>query len=1051
MFTVDTGATTTILSHRVYMKVPAKKRPTLTQVDSSCDLVGADGNSLNYTGRAVFEISIGSVSLVKEMAVAHISDDALLGADVLQRDESGPVDLLLTQNCMVFRDVSIPVHQVGLNSKPICARAADHFVVPGMSQATIDVFIDSTDTGDRVDGVVLVESKPGLQEEQTMLLGPTVLDMTNSATGQVLLMNPFPEPRSIKQDTIVGHVEIIDNVESQLVTGDSQLLYSGTASDHQSSDLINMGEKIAAGTHSQDCICPEPAAAALTRDSDFAANCRERVAVVHNDLAQAGKVDTALSDHEEQGESSSCSAGSLSQYEIPGHLTDLFERSILDKTDEEKHAIAKLLIEFCEIFSKHDNDLGCTTLAEHSIDTGDATPVRIPPRRMPLAFAGEDKAALKKLQEQGSIRPSTSPWAAPLVLVRKKDGSVRPCVDYRRLNSVTKRDAFPIPHSQDCLDAFQGAELFSTLDITSAYNQIPVRERDIPKTAFVTKYGLYEFMTMPFGLCNAPATFQRLMEVALSGLQWTHCLVYLDDVIIYGRDFREHLARLRLVLDRIRQAKLKLKPRKCFFFQVEVKFLGHVLSKNGILPNPDNVKKLLDWPVPKNVTEVRGILGLGSYYRRFVKDFSARMLPLIELTKKGKAFIWSEDCQAAFEDLKSALTGPDIMGFPSDQGHFILDTDASDFAIGAVLSQIQDGAERVIAYGSHALNRAERNYCVTDRELLAVKHFIQQYKHYLLGRKFTVRTDHRALRWLFSLKDPKSRIARWIELLSAFDFEIEHRAGVRHGNADALSRCPNPRTCSCTVDGSALQCGPCKKCLKRSMDMMSNLQLGYETVRLVRGTEKSQGISFMGVFSLMFTKLGVFGTLFLICLLGSLIPVTGGNHLASSRGVALPATCRRVESPSWLPPYNKNDLRRQQLADSEIGPVLRWKEAGSRPFGAVVCSSKPATRHYWNSWDSLVIQDGVLYRTFVKKDTTGSYLQLIVPQKLRSELLHQMHDTVISGHLGKRKHERKYCNVITCTGSECETMSITGYPVVISVLPLSPRLNLSVLLWVPCQ
>ena len=220
---------------------------------------------------------------------------------------------------------------------------------------------------------------------------------------------------------------------------------------------------------------------------------------------------------------------------------------------------------------------------------------------MPLAFAGEDQAALQKLQDQGSVRPSSSPWAAPLVLVRKKDGSVRPYVDFRRLNLTTRKDSFPIPRTQDCLDALEGANVFSTLDITSAYNQI--REQDIPKTAFISKYGLFEFTTMPFGLCNSAATFQRLMEVALNGLQWVTCLIYLDDVIIFSASFDDHLVQLSDVLARIADAGLKLKPRKCHFFEGEVAFLGHLVSSNGVLPHPDNIKKLVVWPAPTNVTE----------------------------------------------------------------------------------------------------------------------------------------------------------------------------------------------------------------------------------------------------------------------------------------------------------------------------------------------------------------------------------------------------------------------------------------------------------------
>ena len=370
-----------------------------------------------------------------------------------------------------------------------------------------------------------------------------------------------------------------------------------------------------------------------------------------------------------------------------------------------------------------------------------------------MAYAGQDKKAVEKLLKQGSVRPSSSPWASPLLLITKRDGTVRPVIDYRAVNAVSKQDAFLLPRMQDCLDAVAGARIFSTLDITSAYNQVPVRKQDIPKTAFVTKHGLFEYTTMPFGLCGSTSTFQRLMELALNGLQWNICLIYLDDVIIFSTTFEEHTERLKQVLTRIKDAGLKLKPRKCHLYQEKVTFLGHVLT--GVLPNPEIIEKIINWPVPTNVTKVRTILGMASYYRHFVKDFSKRVHALVELTKKNNRFHWTSECQREFEDIKESLTGPEIMRYPQDDGKFILDTDACDVSIAAVLSKMQDGRERVIAYASRTLNKPERNYCVTDRELLAIRYFTEYFRQYLLGHHFTARTDHQALKWPFSLNAPR--------------------------------------------------------------------------------------------------------------------------------------------------------------------------------------------------------------------------------------------------------------------------------------------------------
>ena len=392
----------------------------------------------------------------------------------------------------------------------------------------------------------------------------------------------------------------------------------------------------------------------------------------------------------------------------------MYEKSAKGKNEYEKKVIHWLLLKHQNVFSKNENDLGCMHLVEHTIDTGDAKPIKQPPRKLPMAFANDDRKALEKLQTQGVIWPSTSPWALANLLVKKKDGSTRPCVDYHRLNAVTRNDAYPVPRAQDCLDSMAGSGMFSTIDILSAYNQVPVAEEDIPKTAFSTKYGLFEFTTMPFGLMTAPATYQRLMELTLSGLQWSLCLIYLDDVIVFSEDFDEQVDRLDQVLTHIGSASLKLKPSKCVFFATKVSFLGHNLSKEGILPDPENMAKILNWPVPKTVRDVRGILGLGSYYCHFIRNFSERVQPLVNLTKKDKPFKWTEECQSAFEDIKQVLISPDIMAFQTDDGQFILDSDASDETIGAVFMQIQSGVEKVIAYGSQTLGKADRNYCATD-------------------------------------------------------------------------------------------------------------------------------------------------------------------------------------------------------------------------------------------------------------------------------------------------------------------------------------------------
>ena len=413
-----------------------------------------------------------------------------------------------------------------------------------------------------------------------------------------------------------------------------------------------------------------------------------------------------------------------------------------------------------------------------------------PPRRIPPHQREIIDNQLDELLSTGRVEQSQSPWSSPVVLARKHDGTYRV---YRL--SKTQPDALSLPRTDDVLEALGGAQWFSCLDLASGYWQMQVKEEDRPKTAFSTHRGQFQWRVMPFGLTNGPASFTRLMNLALSGLTWTHCLVYLDDIIIWAPTFEDHLRRLRLVFDRIRAAGLKLKPTKCQFLKKEATFLGHVVSCEGIKTDPEKVKAVETWPMPQDVTELQSFLGLASYYKRFISGFSVIAEPLYKLCRKGIPFHWEREQQSAFEELKHRLVSAPVLAYPDfnpGAGLFILDTDASQrLGIGAVLSQLQpDGTERVIAYGSRSLNEHEKNYCTTRLEMLALVTYVDHFRYYLLGRRFCVRTDHHLLTWLMSFKEPQGQVVRWLERLQEYDFEIQHRPGKVHSNADALSRRP---------------------------------------------------------------------------------------------------------------------------------------------------------------------------------------------------------------------------------------------------------------------
>ena len=472
-------------------------------------------------------------------------------------------------------------------------------------------------------------------------------------------------------------------------------------------------------------------------------------------------------------------------------FTDLVEPVLknlpTDITVSQRKKVIGFLQEFDDMFSRGTYDMGRTTLVEHTIDTGSNRPIRQPLRRHPWAHLDEIDRQEDELLQNDFIESAASPWASNVVLVRKKDGSHRLCVDYRRLNAVPYKDSYPLPHIDTCLGSVNGAVWFSTLDLRSGYHNIPIQQDHRDKTAFITRRGCFRYKVMPFGLTCAPSVFQRWMDLVLSGLTYETCLVYLDDIIVFSRDFDTHLSRLREIFIRLRSANLKVHIKKCSLFQRRVNFLGHVLTETGIEVQPEKVEAVNNWPTPRNLTELWSFVGLCSYYWQFIAGFADLAAPLHALTRKNAQFKWGLEQEEAFHKLKERLTSAPILGMPQDEGVYYLDTDASDFGLSAVLSQEQNGQEVVLAYASRSLTRTERNYEVTRRELLAVIYGLRTYRQYLLGRRFVIRTDHSALQSLRRTPEPIGQQARWQAFIEQFDFEIRHRPGTQHRNADALS------------------------------------------------------------------------------------------------------------------------------------------------------------------------------------------------------------------------------------------------------------------------
>jgi len=531
--------------------------------------------------------------------------------------------------------------------------------------------------------------------------------------------------------------------------------------------------------------------------------------------------------------------------------------------------------------------------------------------------------------------------------------------------------------------------------------QTPIREQDRDKTAFLTRKGQWRYKVLPYGLVNAPSLFQRLMNLVLAGLTWKTCLCYVDDVILMATSFQQMVGRLEEVLGRFRRANLKLKPTKCRLFQEKINFLGHVVSGSGIEADPDKVRAVLQWPVPRNVTDVRAFVALAGYYRKFQKDFSANAAPLHELTRKGEKFVWDSRRQEAFDKLKESLTSAPILSLPRDQGDWQVDVDSSSWATGGVLQQYQDGEFRVIAYSSRLLTKVERSYCTTRRELLAILHALKLWKTYLLGRHVILRTDHFALLFLRKTPEPSGQQARWLNFFEMFDLELQHRRGASHSNADALSRRPCEQDAPCRqCRGSKNQTGlpawepagdtrlqavmtrAAGRRQQRQDDDGGNTRSGDGSpTRANQPDQRPHDVAQQTEFDAQPTQVG-------------------GETVA-------PRSTARDSAPAaadaTLPSWTKDELAAAQTADVNIAPIRDWLISGdSKPDRKAMTRYSDETRAYWAQWDSLELREGVVHRKFVDRSGQVDFHQLLVPGSLRTQLIRVLHEKS-DGHLGVEK------------------------------------------------
>lgn len=674
------------------------------------------------------------------------------------------------------------------------------------------------------------------------------------------------------------------------------------------------------------------------------------------------------------------------------HIQPLIDGLPNDVSDAEREMAVKLIHDFAHLFSRNETDIGLTNLISHKIDSGCHPPIRQTLRRHPISHLPIIDEFVDDLLKRGLIEPCHSAWASNVVLAKKKSAMdsktidkscFRFCVDYRLSNECVINDPVHPPRIEDCLESLGHAKYFSLLDSASAYHQVPLADEDSrDRTAFITRRGLFRYRVLPFGEKNACATYSRLMSMVLSGLQFEIALSYLDDLVVWGSTWIQTCDRLRIVFERFSNAGLKFKVSKSKLLQKSIVFLSFLIDENGIRPDPNRVKVVTGWPTPSNLTETRAFVGTCAYYRKHIADFAAIARPLYDLTKKGIPFVWGPSHTAAFNTLKRCLTSAPVLAFPLDEGDWRLETDASSLNVAAILYQKQSGVWRVIAYASRVLSKTESSYCSSRSELLAVVFGLKQFRHFLLGRKFTIVVDNSSLQYLMKSHMLLNMEARYLSLISEFDFAIERVAGKAHSAVDGISRIP------CNRDSIDLMCNKCRSSLRAVRKHQPQTKLGgMHAVDVVNATGRR-----------IDGETGADGAM------GAEPPQHATAGECGGQAVNSPApSAFTAEATEGLLILTDDVLRTEQKRDKSIRVIVELLTQGDGCEWSDVNDADMETRILFSQRQTLFIQNDILYRRFVNTNGDTLHTQVVVPRSLRVKYLECIHGSKLAGHLGIAK------------------------------------------------
>ena len=739
--TIDTAAQANCIDFKWFSANKSRFKRIIMQ-DSTVNLVDVNGKPLNMQGYIHAEIMLGSSSFsVDFILVEGLLVDCILG---LPSTQKMGLDILLSENAIKIKEDKIPFLYIPQRenkerSIPLMYKQThalhlteDLWLPPGC-EALVNCKAGRMPSRNKAQTIMMSRKDIGGFEDISIAAGAGTIVKSQTVVG---IANLGKSIKKIPKGTMIGICRLVPDEQVE-----TKPLGDMTDPDKLQTRLIGLiNERIGDGPNDETPVSSEYFKEFIKREK----------------LPEDLKIDFKLL--------------TISQLE----------------------ALGDVLARYKDLFATDAVNPGSVdpSLCEHNIDTGDSKPINQKPRRVSPEQRRIIRTTIDELLKAGIIQPSRSPWSSPVLLVPKDGGTKwRMCVDYRKLNLVTKKEIYAIPRIDDVLDTLGGKIWFTVLDLASGYFQIPMDKASKEKTAFITYEGLFEYNFMSFGLVNAPSTFQRCMDTVLAGLKWNSAQIYLDDTIVASFSFEQHLVDIVAVLSRFEQAGLHLRSAKCHFCCSEIKYLGHLVSRDGVRANPEKVELIANWGIPTTAANLHSFIGLAGYYRKLIKNFASREASLRAVLKNPKAFKMGPIEIDAFKDLQQCLMSDPVLVFPDFTGNskFKMQTDASDLGISAILVQYgPDGKEGVVQYASRMLTKDELKWHAQEKEALAIVWGCNKFRAYLLGSPFIVETDHHSLQWLF--RSEKGRLARWALSLSEFDFTIKHRSGKSNVNADVASR-----------------------------------------------------------------------------------------------------------------------------------------------------------------------------------------------------------------------------------------------------------------------